>query len=62
MRIHKEGFLVIAVAFVIWLALNIVVGKTGELYFRSFTFLATTSILIFVIKFFVHSSIIASVL
>ena len=52
MRIHKEGFLVIAVAFVIWLALNIVVGKTGELYFRSFTFLATTSILIFVIKFF----------
>ena len=52
MRIHKEGFLVIAVAFIIWLALNIGIGMTDELYFRSFTFLATTSILIFVMRFF----------
>ncbi|MEI6677974.1 MAG: phosphatidylserine decarboxylase family protein [Mariniphaga sp.] len=52
MRIHKEGFLVIAVAFIIWLALNIGVGMTDELYFRSFTFLATTPILIFVMRFF----------
>lgn len=52
MRIHKEGILVIAVAFIIWLALNIVVGITGELYFRCFTFLATTFILFFVLRFF----------
>lgn len=52
MRIHKEGFLVIAVAFLIWLMLNVVVGLTGELYFRWFTFIATTPVLIFVIKFF----------
>lgn len=52
MRVHKEGFLVIAVAFLIWLVLNIVVGMTSELYFRCFTFLATTPILIFVIRFF----------
>ncbi len=52
MRIHKEGFLVIAVAFLIWLALNIFVAMSGELYFRCFIFLATTPVLIFVIKFF----------
>lgn len=52
MRIHKEGFLVIAVAFLIWLILNVVVGLTEELYFRWFTFIATTPVLIFVIKFF----------
>jgi len=52
MRIHKEGFLVIAVAFIIWLALNIIVGITGELYFRCFTFLATTFMLFFVLRFF----------
>jgi phosphatidylserine decarboxylase len=52
MRIHKEGFLVIAVAFIIWLAINIIVGMSGELYFRCFTFLATTPVLIFVMKFF----------
>ncbi len=54
MRVHKEGFLVIAVAFLIWLALNIVVGMTGELYFRCFTFVATTPVLILVIRFFRH--------
>jgi phosphatidylserine decarboxylase len=52
MRIHKEGFLVIAVAFLIWLIFNVVVGLTEELYFRWFTFIATTPVLIFVIKFF----------
>ena len=52
MRIHKEGFLVIAVAFIIWLALNILVGMTGEIYFRCFTFLATTPLMVFVIRFF----------
>jgi phosphatidylserine decarboxylase len=52
MRIHKEGFLVIAVAFLIWLVLNVIVAMSGELYFRCFTFLATTPVLIFVMKFF----------
>jgi len=54
MRVHKEGFLVIVVAFLIWLALNIIVGMTGELYFRCFTFLATTPVLVLVIRFFRH--------
>ena len=52
MRVHKEGFLVIAVAFLIWLVINFVVGMTGELYFRCFTFISTTAILIFVMRFF----------
>ncbi len=52
MRIHKEGFLVIAVAFLIWLFLNVIVGLTEELYFRAFTLLLTTYILIFVMRFF----------
>ena len=52
MRIHKEGFLVIAVAFIVWLILNGLVGMTGELYFRCFTFLASTPLMIFVIRFF----------
>ena len=54
MRVHKEGFLVIVVAFLIWLALNVIVGMTGELYFRCFTFLASTPVLILVIRFFRH--------
>jgi len=54
MRVHKEGFLVIVVAFLIWLALNIIIGMTGELYFRCFTFLASTPVLVVVIRFFRH--------
>ena len=52
MRIHKEGFLVIAVAFIVWLILNGLVGMTGELYFRCFTFLISTPLMVFVIRFF----------
>ena len=52
MRIHKEGFLVIAVAFIVWLILNGLVGMTGELYFRCFTFLTSTPLMVFVIRFF----------
>jgi len=54
MRVHKEGFLVIVAAFLIWLALNFIVYMTGELYFRCFTFLASTPILVLVIRFFRH--------
>lgn len=42
------------VAFLIWLALNIIVGMTGELYFRCFTFLSSTPVLVVVIRFFRH--------
>jgi len=52
MRVHKEGFLVIAISFIIWLIINIIVGTTEEIYFRCFTFLASTSLLIFVMRFF----------
>ena len=52
MRVHKRGFLVIAVTFLIWVLLNSLVALTGELYFRCFTFVSTTGILIFVIRFF----------
>jgi phosphatidylserine decarboxylase len=52
MRIHKEGFLVIAVAFIVWLIINGLVGMTGELYFRCFTFLISTPLMVFVIRFF----------
>jgi phosphatidylserine decarboxylase len=52
MRVHREGFLVILIAFIIWLSINIVIGMTGELYFRCFAFLTSTFILLFVIRFF----------
>lgn len=52
MRIHKEGFLIILIAFLFWLGLNIAVAMSGELYFRCFTFLASTPILVLVIRFF----------
>lgn len=52
MRVHKKGFLVIAVTFLVWLLLNSLVSLTGELYFRCFTFVATTLVLMFVIRFF----------
>jgi phosphatidylserine decarboxylase len=52
MRIHKEGFGVITITFLIWLIINILIGMTGELYFRCFTFLVTTPVLFFVIRFF----------
>jgi phosphatidylserine decarboxylase len=52
MRIHKEGILIIIVALLIWLAVNIVVGLTGEVYFRIFIFLATTPLVILSVRFF----------
>jgi phosphatidylserine decarboxylase len=52
MRIHREGILVIIVAFLIWLGTNILVGLTDEVFFRCFIFLATTPILILAIRFF----------
>ena len=52
MRIHKEGFLVIAIAFILWLIINGLVAMTGEFDFRCFTFLASTPLMIFVVRFF----------
>lgn len=54
MRIHKEGILIATFAFSIWLAINFLVGLTGEIYFRCFIFLATTPILILSVRFFRH--------
>jgi phosphatidylserine decarboxylase len=54
MRIHKEGILIISIALLTWLAANILVGLTGETFFRIFVFLITTPILILTIRFFRH--------
>ena len=52
MRIHREGTLIIIVASLIWLAANILVGLTGEIFFRCFIFLTTTPLLILSVRFF----------
>ena len=52
MRIHKEGYLIVLISIIIWLAINFLVGLTGELFFRIFIFLATTPILVLAIRFF----------
>ncbi|MEI6750383.1 MAG: phosphatidylserine decarboxylase family protein [Bacteroidota bacterium] len=54
MRIHREGILVIIVAFLMWLAANMLVALTGEIYFRCFIFLVTTPFLILSVRFFRH--------
>lgn len=52
MRLHKEGRVVIAVTLLIWLAVNFLVGLTGEIFFRCFIFLITTAILVIILRFF----------
>jgi phosphatidylserine decarboxylase len=54
MRIHKEGRFVIVIAFLCWLAANIMVGLTGEIFFRWFIFLITTPLLVIILRFFRH--------
>jgi phosphatidylserine decarboxylase len=54
MRIHKEGYLIVLIAIIVWLGINYLVGLTGELFFRIFILLATTPILILSIRFFRH--------
>lgn len=52
MRIHKEGYLIVLIAIIVWLGINYLVGLTGELFFRIFILLATTPLLILSIRFF----------
>ncbi|MCL4483563.1 MAG: phosphatidylserine decarboxylase family protein [Bacteroidetes bacterium] len=52
MRLHKEGYSIISVAIIIWLAVNYLVGLTGETAFRVFILLSTLPLLILTIRFF----------
>ena len=37
MRLHKEGYVIVTIAVIIWLTINYLVGLTGETVFRVFT-------------------------
>ncbi|MCE1198784.1 MAG: phosphatidylserine decarboxylase family protein [Marinilabiliales bacterium] len=52
MKLHKEGYAIVAIAVVIWLLANFLVGLTGETVFRVFFLLATLPVLILSIRFF----------
>jgi len=52
MRIHKEGYAIIAVAVLIWVILNGLVWETGEPYFFVFMLLISTPVLALTIRFF----------
>jgi phosphatidylserine decarboxylase len=52
MRLHKEGYSIVAIVLFIWLLINYLVGLTGETVFRVFILLSTLPILIAAIRFF----------
>ena len=52
MRLHKEGYVIVTIAVIIWLTINYLVGLTGETVFRVFILLATLPLLILSIRFF----------
>ncbi|GET26605.1 phosphatidylserine decarboxylase family protein [Prolixibacter sp. NT017] len=52
MRIHKEGYAIIAVAILIWALLNGLVWETREPYFFVFMLLISTPVLALTIRFF----------
>jgi phosphatidylserine decarboxylase len=52
MRLHKEGYKIVAFAIIIWLAVNYLVGLTGETVFRVFILLSTLPVLVLTIRFF----------
>ena len=52
MRIHKEGYKIVAIAILIWLLINYLVGLTEETVFRVFILLSTLPLLILSIRFF----------
>lgn len=52
MRLHKEGYSIVAIAIFIWLLINYLVGLTGETVFRVFILLSTLPILVLTIRFF----------
>ncbi len=52
MRLHKEGYSIVAIAILGWLIINYLVGLTGETVFRVFILLSTLPLLILSIRFF----------
>lgn len=52
MRLHKEGYSIVAIAILSWLIINYLVGLTGETVFRVFILLSTLPLLILSIRFF----------
>ncbi len=52
MRLHKEGYKIVAIAVLIWLIINYLVGLTGETVFRVFILLSTLPLLVLSIRFF----------
>ncbi len=52
MRLHKEGYAIVAIAVFIYLLVNYLVGLTGETVFRVFILLSTLPILLLTIRFF----------
>ncbi len=52
MRLHKEGFSIVAIAVAIWLIVNYLVALTDETVFRVFMLLATSPLLVLAIRFF----------
>lgn len=52
MRLHKEGYKIVLISILIWLAVNYLVGLTGETVFRVFMILATLPFLVLCIRFF----------
>jgi phosphatidylserine decarboxylase len=52
MRLHKEGYKIVAIAILIWLIINYLVRLTGETVFSVFILLSTLPLLILTIRFF----------
>ena len=52
MRIHKEGYLVVVLAILIWLGVNFLVSLTDETLIKIIILLATTPVLFLAIRFF----------
>lgn len=52
MRLHKEGYKIVLISILIWLAINYLVSLTDETVFRVFILLATLPILVLSIRFF----------
>ncbi len=52
MRFHKEGRAVIAIAFLSWLTVNVLISLVGGIFFSLLILLVTTLILVIIFRFF----------
>lgn len=52
MRLHKEGYSIVAIAVLTWLIINYLVKLTGETVFQVFILLSTLPLLVLSIRFF----------